>query len=473
MSLQAGAAEVVITPPIGVELEGYGARTAPSTGVHDNLYAHALVLDDVATRVAIVSVDLIGVDRSMVERIRAGVAERAGIAPDHLMVSATHTHGGPRGLIALRASADESLITATVRQIVGGVAAAAASLRPARLYHGTGRVDGVAQNRRFPDGPTDPVLRVIRIDADDGEPIAALVNFTCHPTVMNYDNLQITADYPGQVYRTVRSALGVDLPILFLNGACADINPARVAAIFPEVRRIGTIVGAVAARVLAEVSTADRLLAADNLLWSERVGLENPAGFPIRHPRLRAARQHVSLALREADDEAGIERRRQAAREQIAALGLSDEQLQRIRRGEIEPGEISPEVLAERRAITARLNYETASLAAARRAQAIQQDGGRETLDVEVQAIGLGDGVVLVGVPGELMVELGARIRDKVGLRSCLVCGYTNDYAGYIVTADAVDQGGYESGMTVFAPDEGARLADAAARMAAEVGGRS
>lgn len=470
MSLQAGAAEVVITPLIGVELEGYGARTAPSTGVHDDLFAHALVLDDGATRVGIVSVDLIGIDRGMAERIRAGVADRAGIAPDHLMVSATHTHGGPRGLIALRASADEALITSTIRQIVGVVAAAAASLRPARLYCGAGRVEGVAQNRRFPDGPTDPVLRAIRIDADDGALIVALINFTCHPTVMNFDNLQITADYPGQVYRTVRSVLGTDVPILFLNGACADINPARVAAIFPEVRRIGTIVGAEAARVLAEVATADQLVAADNLLWSERIGMENRVGFLVRHPRLRAARELVPLALRELDDEATIERRRQAAREHIAALGLSDEQLQRIRRGEAEPGEIGPEVLAERRAITARLNYDTASLAALRRLQAIRQAGGGKTYEVEVQAVGLGDGVVLVGVPGELMVELGARIRDKAGQRSCLVCGYTNDYAGYIATADAVQQGGYESGMTVFAPEEGARLADVAARLAAEVG---
>ncbi|MGH2461648.1 MAG: neutral/alkaline non-lysosomal ceramidase N-terminal domain-containing protein, partial [Chloroflexota bacterium] len=268
---RAGAAEVVITPPIGVELEGYGARKDGSTAVHDELYAHALVLDDGATRVGIVSADLIGLDRWLVQRIRAEASARAAIPPDNLMLCATHTHGGPRGLIALRGGTDEALMAFTARQIVGAIATAAARLRPASLALGQGRLEGVAQNRRFPDGPTDPILHALRVDAEDGEPIAALVRYTCHPTVMNFDNLEITADYPGQVYRVAKGILGTSAPVLFVNGACGDINPARAAAVFPEVRRLGTIVGAEAGRVLTDLAVAGRHVAADNLLWSERI----------------------------------------------------------------------------------------------------------------------------------------------------------------------------------------------------------
>ena len=45
-TLKAGMAKVVVTPPVGTQLAGYAGRTDPSTGVTDDLYAKALVLDD-------------------------------------------------------------------------------------------------------------------------------------------------------------------------------------------------------------------------------------------------------------------------------------------------------------------------------------------------------------------------------------------------------------------------------------------
>lgn len=67
------------------------------------------------------------------------------------------------------------------------------------------------------------------------------------------------------------------------------------------------------------------------------------------------------------------------------------------------------------------------------------------------------------------MVELGERIRKGSGLASCLIDSYATDYVGYIVTDESVAEGGYEAGMTVFAPEAGRALADAAARLAREV----
>src|SRR5581483_12449298 len=102
---------------------------------------------------------------------------------------------------------------------------------------------------------------------------------------------------------------------------------------------------------------------------------------------------------------------------------------------QVAAGEISPAVLAERRAITARLSYDSASLAALRRYQYVQKEWPGDRWEVETQALSLAPGIVLVGVPGELMVELGDRIREGSGVSDCLVCGYANDYVGYIVTA--------------------------------------
>jgi len=177
------------------------------------------------------------------------------------------------------------------------------------------------------------------------------------------------------------------------------------------------------------------------------------------------------LPLRRFDAEETIQARIDDGRARLGSLGLTESQLQRIRQSQLPEGEISASVLAERRKIVMRLNYDNASLAALRRYHYIQKQWGSDRWDVEVQALSLAPGVALVGVPGELMVELGGRIRQGSGLSDCLVCGYTNDYVGYIVTPDSVEQGGYESGMTVFAPEAGQQLADAAGRLAASVGG--
>ncbi len=300
MMLRAGAAEVVITPPVGTPLEGYGARTEPSIGVHDDLTAQALVLDDGRTRVGLLTCDLIGVDRPLTTWVRREVEQRGLLPGDHLLIAATHTHGGPRGLLALRGEADETLVTITARQLVGVVSAATREMRPARLMLGWSAVESVSQNRRFPHGPIDPTLFVLRVEeAQTGRLLATLVNFAMHPTVMNFDNLFITADYPGRVRQVIRRVLGEEVIVLFANGACGNINPARVAAVFSEVERIGTIIGAAAVRLLAELTALGQLVAADNLLWGERTPKPPPeATVAITAPDLRVARAEIELPLR-------------------------------------------------------------------------------------------------------------------------------------------------------------------------------
>src|SRR5215210_5758738 len=74
--LAAGVGKSDITPPVGTPLSGYGARMGrPSTGVHDPTEARALILDNGTEKIAFVSVDHLGFDHGMVERVRALAAE--------------------------------------------------------------------------------------------------------------------------------------------------------------------------------------------------------------------------------------------------------------------------------------------------------------------------------------------------------------------------------------------------------------
>ena len=95
--IKAGVAKVNITPPVGVLLSGYEARKKPSQGVHDELYAKALVLDDGDHKVALVVADLLYLDIDFTESVRRLIEESTGIDNQHVMVAVTHTHSGPVG----------------------------------------------------------------------------------------------------------------------------------------------------------------------------------------------------------------------------------------------------------------------------------------------------------------------------------------------------------------------------------------
>jgi neutral ceramidase len=138
--VRVGFAAIDITPPVGVELTGFIAREGPSTGVHDPLLAMALVFEDAGARAALVAVDLIGLGRNLVRRVRARVMADVGIPGSAQMLSCTHTHGGPEtGALTTIALPDIPYLRRLEETLVDVIAAANSSLRPARL--------GVAQGR--------------------------------------------------------------------------------------------------------------------------------------------------------------------------------------------------------------------------------------------------------------------------------------------------------------------------------------
>ncbi|HEY3109615.1 MAG TPA: neutral/alkaline non-lysosomal ceramidase N-terminal domain-containing protein [Chloroflexota bacterium] len=436
LSWRAGAAEVVVTPPVGVELEGYGNRASGSVGVHDELYAHALVLDDGRRRAAIVTVDVIWVDAPIVARVRAAAAE-LDIPPERVLIACTHTHCGPRGLLARR-GADAPLVELLTRQIVGALRAASGRLEPARLMAGEGRIDSVSMNRRRPDGPIDTAVRVLRVEGEDGELRAALVNYGCHPTVLNYDTLEIGRDWPGHVDRAVKALWGAGAAVLFANGACADINPVKISQDHRETRRVGTIVGAEAARVLGELAAHGKEQVVHNLLWSERPLKPPSNGAPVS-PGLAGAIVPVSLPWKSWPSEAEYESRLAGLRARIEATP---------------PGQARRDLIAERNALSA----ESPSAQSARPLAAESPDGFR----TEVQALRLGDELALVTAPGELMYAIGAEIQARSPVPRTWVLGYANDAAGYLVTDQAHAEGGYEAGRSMFTAGVEARLVEAA-----------
>jgi neutral ceramidase len=424
MTLHAGAAEAVITPPVGTLLDGYSGRDGGAVGIHDDLHARALVIDDGATSAAIVSADLIGVDRRLVAAIRERASAATGIPAAHIMVAATHTHAGPAGL---RRELDEPLTEMMARTIAGAIEAAHRALRPAVLKAGRGSVDSVSQNRRDPDGPCDDALRVLLFDSPDPRDgaIASVVNFACHPTVLFRTNMLVSADYVGHAIRTVRNVLG-DAPVLFLNGACGDVNPSWIEQRHDEAERVGSIVGSEAARRLQELRPLGGQHKVWSIRWDELTDKPVTSGRLIEAPRIRTASRNVAVPLRRLSppvwyDEqlASLEARRTAlAPDDQEGLRRVMEQVTRFR---------TERTVAERLRSGYELHY----------------------VHPEIHAISLGEGCAILGLPGEFFVETGRAIQEASALPDLLVAGYANHYLGYVVPRHAFEAGGYEAGVTV------------------------
>ncbi len=227
-ALEAGAAKVDITGPIGAPLSGYGARMGrSSTGVHDPIWSRALYLDDGTTSLFLVGVDLIGVMPELRERVVELMPDI--VPPENVFLSATHTHSAQGGMtrtlpirfVSGRYTPD--LLEQTAQGIADSMRNAYDKRTRAALGYATGAQEGLSVNRRDRDGPIDPQVGVILVEDADGAPISIVTNFAAHPTSISGDSLFLySADYPGFYYLEMEALLGPECVPIFLNGALGN-----------------------------------------------------------------------------------------------------------------------------------------------------------------------------------------------------------------------------------------------------------
>ena len=436
-SVTAGAAVADITPGLGVPMGGYGARKGVAEDVHDPLFVRALVLDDGSTKLALAVCDLVGVTRPLVDAARALIETEVGIPAAHVVIAATHTHSGP-GTVRIGVGDDGSHFHAmTARKIAGAVRLANERLTPVELKIGTAEVSTISQNRRDPDGPIQTVATVLlAAPPGNGPATASLVNYACHSTVLEADNLMFSADFPGAMCRVLEATLGGTA--IYLQGAAGDINPVWMSHDFHEVERIGGILGTTAARTAHELRPVGHGQWAVNLNWSEETPKETVDGTVVTAPRFAASQTFLDL-----------HRRPLPPQEEITAA---------IRELERRLSDLADDDVEARRSLTPDLNrlrmeWLISGRVARGRLAAIER--------VELQVLRLADDVVIVTLPGEFFVETGRAIAEAVGLRHVLIAGYANDFISYVPAADQFVHAGYEIGCAQFEPDTDRRVIDA------------
>jgi hypothetical protein len=250
-ALSAAVVKVEITPDQPQWLLGYGARQ--STGVHDRIYHRIAALDDGTTQFYLVSSELCLISPAEYDRVAAALEKQAGIKPAQFWWTVTHTHSapevGPPGLAAAflgdrYTHAVDPRYTETVeRSLIQGILEARRRLAPARLGVGWGfsmaninrrarDVEGETYLGLNPEGPADRRIALLRLDKADGSPLALIVNYAMHGTVLGQANTLISGDAPGVVSEYVEQKTGA--PMLYINGAAGNLAP--IYTVYPDPR---------------------------------------------------------------------------------------------------------------------------------------------------------------------------------------------------------------------------------------------
>ncbi|HEY3416130.1 MAG TPA: hypothetical protein VGM23_04510, partial [Armatimonadota bacterium] len=441
---------------------------AAGANIRDPLYAKALVLDDGATTVVLIAMDVtaIGgrrisqrmlddVGEEFLPRLRSRIQDTFGIPGGHVLVNASHTHPPGR----LLCDDDEQ-----VERTFDAVRLALLNMTPVRIGAGAGYEDRITINRDLqlkngkdwtirhtnpcpPDGevtgvgPIDPEIGIIRIDRLDGRPLAVVYNFACHPMFGDVRG-SITANFPGIASRVIEEHLGQEAMALFLQGAGGNICD----VLFKDFNRprdiepLGTMLGLSTVQALNDIRTGDATLR----VIAKTIALPRRTDIPERIAALRQEQADLleSLHYTTLNFKSFLPL--------YISQGLfpeypSDYSYRYLQAEQIDSEELRDLDALKKGAIAKYLNNIQAMEALARiqddiatleKHAAINRESGETTVPAEVQGIRIGDCVLLTS-PVELLVEIGLQLKKTSPFAHTLVAPFSNGYLHYGAPAEA------------------------------------
>jgi hypothetical protein len=454
-TFKAGFAEREITPEIGMESPGgYGKSFHRS--IHDPCKVRAAVFDDGQSKVAIVGIDAIGIRRDTVQKVRKAIAEKTGIAPEAILIGASHSHSsGPVAWIKpgefdqasplvqklayeQSTNVDLKYLSRVEQALIDAVSSAHDGRIAARAGVGRGLEDKVAFNRRFrmrdgrevthpglgnpeivaPAGPVDPEVGVVGAwdSSNPNKLLGCIVNFACHATTSPGG---ASANYIYYLEKAIQGYYGKDAVVVFLAGASGDVTQVDNRSEYSNpggerwAQLVGGKVGAEALKVL--------------------LTMEPGTLSPVAH-RTRT----WTIA------------RRAPAPERVAKC---------------------LEIVQQERSKVDATEWTFAKEIVVLDAM-IKQEAGAG-VEVEVQAVQLGP-AVFVTDPAEYFCRYGLEIKASSGFPFTFPVSLANGCVGYVPTEDAFGPqgGGYETRLTSYSNLEitaGAQFRDAGIDLARQL----
>jgi hypothetical protein len=290
-TFRAAAIKVDITPQDSKWLSGYQPRQ--SDGVLDNIHHRVVAMDAGDAQFYLISSDLCLFSPTLYDNVTSELQKATGINPKHVLWSVTHTHAAPevgppdmyKTLLGRSDHDWDREYTGRVtRALIEAVRTAREKLEPARIAFGTGiafaninrrarDVDGRISLGLNPDGPADRQINLIRLERTDGSPIAVIVNYAMHGTVMSGQNLKISGDGPGTVVNYLEEKLGAT--VLYVNGAAGNLAPIYSVYATPQSGHLSQFRVLLGDRVLTALQSMAKGTDAVNIRHGERV-VETP-----------------------------------------------------------------------------------------------------------------------------------------------------------------------------------------------------
>ncbi|NOZ20531.1 MAG: hypothetical protein GXP25_05510 [Planctomycetes bacterium] len=423
--LQLGTAQVNITPPLGVSLAGsFNDRKA--TDIHDDLHVKTMVIGNGETKLAIAICDIILIERQDTDIAKERIAEECGIPPDHVMICATHTHSAAAPADILSVQREGEYMLRVRRKIADSVRLAVDRMEPTLWGRGVGHEDRVVSCRRFrmktggvrmnpglndpnrlePEGPIDPDVNVLCFKRSDKSTAGLLCNYALHYVSSRGKGTEISANYFAAFCEIIQRLLGERFQAILANGCCGDINNSYATTIPHKTgpyEQLRHVATVLAAEVLKTVEFMEFTPEAELGASMEKLVIK----------RRTPGGEELARIKRDLDSYGGNEERYQQYAGEHDLL---------------------------KQAPTEDKTY--------------------------VSAMRIGD-LALVGLPGEIFVEIGLEIKKRSPFKHTFCVELANDWIGYIPTKRAFEGGGYETWLARSSravPEAGEMMVESAVR---------
>ncbi|MBL4701523.1 MAG: hypothetical protein JKX85_09725 [Phycisphaeraceae bacterium] len=431
MTIQTGAASVIITPPLGTQIQGAGIADQPAKVVRDQLEANAVYFRSDDQTVLLISCDVAVLTTDFVIATRVAIGDAIGLNDSDVIISATHTHSGPSVMKTdFDKPVEDGFLKTLCKQLIVLAKQAKQAAVPSKIGWGLGNA-AVGYNRRCCwsdgshsmhnpalrtdftgfEGPGDPDhVAIFACDAD-GKLLAVIHQNTAHPTTF-FSEKCFSSDFPGEARSHIRDSLG-EIPVLFFNGALGDVcrrdvmTKGQVETVEQILKRCGHLLAGETLRLFHESPLHDKVAFG-------HVYVDMLADVRLPAPdRLTLARETISQ-MQQGKEGGGMNR--------IFAWGITS----------------------------------------------LQDEFGENPTDtLRLHVLRIGD-VALVTQPTELYCQFGLDIKRRSPAPITAVCSVADGYAGYCPTLYSIIGGGY-SGEAIqwcrFTPETGYKLVDKVSRL--------
>ncbi|HMF30967.1 MAG TPA: hypothetical protein VKK79_06115 [Candidatus Lokiarchaeia archaeon] len=290
-----------ITPDHPVYLAGYSARKKKSRGVTSQIKVQALKIEQssLGKVLLILTYDLLEFGKPEIQTIKDAISKEFQLNPEDVFIAASHTHYAPNITHMFWVRDNPGYLEFVTTQTIATIRQCWGTRVPVTLWYGLGETVLGVNRRRLnsvknrmeigsnPTGVTDPKVQVLGFrHATENKWVVVLFRLSCHPVTVPPKDNTIHGDWPLEAVNCLNTLHKGQIAFLFLQGTAGNLNPRRFAShaerehvTFPDVLREGEQVANIINEILSSKNDqiSDEQLSLRTILSSLPLRKQQPA----------------------------------------------------------------------------------------------------------------------------------------------------------------------------------------------------